>query len=558
VVAHCQTLSPTVPSLHSTWLRERSSGVLAHVSSLPGEYGIGNLGDGARAFIDFLAEAGFQHWQICPTGPTGFGDSPYQSFSSFAGNPYFIDLGELCRERLLTADEINPLKELPKDNVDYGELYSRFWPILARAYDHFVALKSDAPWGGEAALFEFERLEADWLQSFGTYMALKAEFGGRPWHEWPKAWRDWSPGIEQRLSASATTEAARHRFYQFLFFRQWQALRDYGEKQGVKLIGDVPIFVALDSADTWRWRKVFRLDPEGRPLAISGVPPDYFSDRGQCWGNPLYDWDYLRDTGYDWWIQRLRMAFSLCDVVRLDHFRGFNDFWEIPAGAKDARNGQWLPGPGLAFFEAMRTALPDAKLIAEDLGYISEGVSELRKAACLPGMKVLQFGYGHDDNNVNLPHFFPADAVVYTGTHDNDTTRGWLDNLDTESFTQVAEYFGLTRSDSAWRLLRAAFASVARLVVLPMQDLLELPSTARMNRPGSTEGNWKWRFTRWDLDYLTERRLSTLQHWHRLFDRTGDARQREFSAPPDALPIGEQLQESADSVSRDPFTSSLS
>ena len=522
--------------MQSTWLRERSSGVLAHVSSLPGEYGIGNLGEGARTFIDFLAEAGFQHWQICPVGPTGYGDSPYQSFSSFAGNPYFIDLTELQEAGLLMVEELDGLRALPDDQVDYGQLYALFWPTLARAYARFQSLGNAAPWGGAQALAEFNAQHAEWLGSFAAFMALKDEFGGRPWHEWPAEWRDWSPAVESRLSSTAATVAAQHRFYQFLFFKQWEFLRAYGANRGVKLIGDVPIFVALDSADTWRWRRVFRIDAAGRPLAISGVPPDYFSDRGQCWGNPLYDWNHLAETGYAWWIKRLRVAFELCDVVRLDHFRGFHDFWEIPAGAKDARRGQWVRGPGLQFFNAITAALPEAKLIAEDLGYITAGVAELRKAARLPGMKVLQFAYGHDDNNVNLPHFFPADAVVYTGTHDNDTTRGWLDNLDDERFTQIADYFGLTRADSAWGLARAAFASVAKLVVLPMQDLLNLPSTARMNRPGTTEGNWRWRFTPQDLTRLTERRLRLLQHWHALFDRTGDARQREFSAPPDELP----------------------
>ena len=508
--------------------------------------------------VDFLAEAGFQRWQICPTGPTGYGDSPYQSFSSFAGNPYFIDLGELVAGGLLTAAEVAPLTELPTAQVDYGGLYQRFWPILAQAHERFIAQGIHAPWGGTPALTNFETEESSWLESYAAFMALKAQFGGMAWHAWPAEWRDWRPGIEQRLEPQTAGEAARQRFYQFLFSRQWNALREHATKRGISLIGDVPIFVAWDSADTWRWREVFRLDDAGQPQAIAGVPPDYFSDRGQCWGNPLYDWEGLKTTGYAWWIDRLRSAFERCDIVRLDHFRGFYDYWEIPAGAKDARTGQWLPGPGLAFFDAIKAALPEARLIAEDLGYISAGVSDLRKAAQLPGMKVMQFGYGHDDNNVNLPHFYPTDTVVYTGTHDNDTTRGWLETLDTERFTQIADYFSLTHADSAWGVLRAAFASVARLVVLPMQDLLNLPSNARMNRPGTTEGNWRWRFTGADLDHLLEKRLHTLQHWHRLFDRTGDTRQREFSAPPDALPQRGESVSIEPTQRSTPLSSSLS
>ena len=515
-----------------TWLTTRESGILAPLSTLPGAFGIGNLGAGARAFVDFAADAGFRLWQICPAGPTGFGDSPYQSFSSFAGNPYFIDLQELVETGLLAPDEVEPLAALPYRETEYGKLYQRFWPVLARAHARFVARGNAAPWGGQAAVEAFAAQHAGWLDAYAAFMALKDHFGGHPWVRWPAQWRDWRPGIEAQLPPTAAAEAARQRFYQFLFFRQWHALRAHATRRGVRLVGDVPIFVALDSADTWRWREVFRLDPAGRATAVAGVPPDYFSDRGQLWGNPLYDWAALERTGYAWWIERLRMAFSLCDLIRIDHFRGFDSYWEIPAGSPDARRGAWRSGPGLRFFEAIAQALPEARLIAEDLGYITAEVAQLRRDARLPGMKILQFGYGHDDNNVNLPHFFPPDSVVYTGTHDNDTTRGWLAGMPPEEFTQVAEYFGLENAESAWPIIRAAFASVSRLAVIPMQDLLDLPGSARLNRPGTTEGNWRWRFTLDDLAALRERRLATLRHWHSLYDRTGDPRQREFSAPP--------------------------
>lgn len=511
--------------------------MLAPLSTLPGEFGIGNLGQGARELIDFLSSTGFQYWQICPVGPTGFGDSPYQSFSSFAGNPYFIDLDELVAVGLLGAVELDRLRALPAEKVDYGDLYQEFWPVLSLAHARFVEQGEAAPWGGMAALQAFEDAHADWLPSYAAFMALKHRFGGHPWRLWPEQWRDWQPGIEQTLPNSAAAEARRQRFYQFVFFRQWQALRDYAQQGGVSIIGDLPVFVALDSADTWRWREVFRIDAAGVPEAIAGVPPDYFSDRGQCWGNPLYDWDYLKQTGYDWWIKRLGAAFQMCDVVRLDHFRGFHDFWEIPMDAVDARRGKWIAGPGLTFFTAIAEALPGACLIAEDLGYINAGVVALRRAAGLPGMKILQFGYGHDDNNVNLPHFFDRDTVVYPGTHDNNTTRGWLAGLDRDHRELVAAYFGVdVDADSAWPLIRAALASASRLAVIPLQDLFDLPASARLNRPGTVAGNWQWRYTREQLSALAVERGDILRQWRELFDRTGDDKQRDYSAPPDALP----------------------
>lgn len=515
----------------STWLRERSSGVLAHLSSLPGAYGIGNLGPGARSFVDFLAEAGFQHWQICPLGPTGYGDSPYQSFSSFAGNPYFIDLGELVAAGLLTQSEVASVTSLPESHVDYAGVYARFWHVLALAHDRFVG-QGERVVPGCGSYPDFRRVHEAWLRPFADFMALKSRFGERAWTQWPPEYRGWHEGLREALPAATHFTARRHEFYQYLFFGQWHRLRAYAHQHGVRIIGDVPIFVALDSADTWHSRPVFRLDESGRPEASAGVPPDYFSDRGQYWGNPLYNWDALRKTGFSWWITRLRAAFQLFDIIRLDHFRGFDTYWEIPAGSADARTGTWRPGPGEPFFAAIRYALPEARIIAEDLGYVTENVVRLRHAAGLPGMKVLQFAYGHDDNNVNLPHFYPPDCVAYTGTHDNNTVRGWLENLSPEEFARVDDYFALGGERSAWPLIRAAFASVARLTVVPMQDLLDLPAGARLNRPGVADGNWQWRFTETQLRELAHERLATLRAWHALFDRTGDTRQHEFSAPP--------------------------
>lgn len=519
-----------------TWLTTRTAGVLAHVSSLPGDYGIGNLGPGARAFIDFLAAARLRYWQICPIGPTGYGDSPYQLFSGRAGNPYFIDLGELQAAGLLKAAELAPLHALPAGGADYGRLYESFWPVLARAHDRFAAAGTDRL-GGFGLLRDFRREQSGWLEPFADFMALKGRFGGVAWTGWPEEFRCWSPALHASLPEEVRLEADRHVFYQYVFFGQWDRLRRHAAERGVGIIGDVPIFVALDSADTWQNRAVFRLDAHGQPLAVAGVPPDYFSAAGQLWGNPLYDWDHLARTGYAWWIDRLRAAFELYDIIRLDHFRGFDTYWEIPAGAPDARQGRWLQGPGRAFFQAVRAALPAARIIAEDLGYIGPEVVELRRAAGLPGMKILQFAYGHDANNVNLPHFYPPDSVAYTGTHDNLTTRGWLEGLTPDYAARIRDYFQLNgHAGSAWPIIRAALATPSRLAIIPIQDLLDLPAGATLNRPGTNEGNWQWRFTAAELASLTGDKTAQLSHWIQLYDRTGDRPLRDYSEPPEHRP----------------------
>ena len=515
----------------TTWLTNRTAGVLAHVSSLPGDYGIGNLGPGARSFVDFLANSGVRYWQICPIGPTGYGDSPYQLFSGRAGNPYFIDLGELQAAGLITAEELVPLRALPASRADYGGLYTHFWRSLAQAADRFTA-SGAVDLAGFGSLRNFRKEHTGWLEPFAEFMALKAHFGGSAWTTWPQAYRHWSADLSLTLPASIRREADRHVFYQYVFFGQWERLRRYASERGVGIIGDVPIFVALDSADTWQNRAVFRLDAQGQPLAVAGVPPDYFSALGQLWGNPLYDWDHLARTNYAWWIDRLRAAFELYDIIRLDHFRGFDTYWEIPAGAADAREGRWLKGPGLPFFRSVRAALPQARIIAEDLGYIGPDVVELRRAAGLPGMKILQFAYGHDANNVNLPHFYSADSVAYTGTHDNSTTRGWLESLPPDYAVRIDDYFQLAGVRSAWPMIRAALATPSRLAVIPIQDLLDLPASATLNRPGTTEGNWQWRFTGDELADLAAKRTKLFRHWIHLYDRTGTLALRDYSEPP--------------------------
>lgn len=515
----------------SSWLTTRNAGVLAHISSLPGDYGIGNLGPGARSFVDFLANSGARFWQICPIGPTGYGDSPYQLFSGRAGNPYFIDLGELQTAGMITAEELIPLRALSASRADYGGLYTHFWRSLAQAADRFTA-SGAVELAGFGSLQNFRQEHTGWLEPFAEFMALKAHFGGSAWTTWPEAYRQWSADLAPTLPGSIRREADRHVFYQYVFFGQWERLRRYASERGVGIIGDVPIFVALDSADTWQNRAVFRLDAQGQPLAVAGVPPDYFSALGQLWGNPLYNWDHLAQTGYVWWIDRLRAAFELYDIIRLDHFRGFDTYWEIPSGAADAREGRWLKGPGLPFFQAVRAALPQARIIAEDLGYIGPDVVELRRAAGLPGMKILQFAYGHDANNVNLPHFYSADSVVYTGTHDNCTTRGWLESLPPDYGARIDDYFQLAGVRSAWPMIRAALATPSRLAVIPMQDLLDLPAAATLNRPGTTEGNWQWRFTEGELNGLAGKRTNLFRHWIHLYDRTGTLSLRDYSEPP--------------------------
>ncbi len=516
----------------ASWLNSRSAGVLAHVSSLPGEFGIGNLGPGARAFIDLLAETGARYWQICPIGPTGSGDSPDQPFSGRAGNPYFIDLGELEAAQLLTRHELAPLRALPTSTVYYGALYERFWTAIAKAADRFLASGTDECCG-YGSLKKFRAANASWLDPYADFMALKANFGGRAWTTWPHEFRQWSPQLRAQVSESVQREAERQIFYQYVFFAQWDRLRRYAADRKVGIIGDVPIFVALDSADTWQNRAVFQLDKFGQPLAVAGVPPDYFSALGQLWGNPLYNWDHLRGTGFAWWIDRLRAAFELYDIIRLDHFRGFNTYWEIPAGAPDARTGQWKSGPGVEFFNAVRTAIPQAKIIAEDLGYIGPAVVDLRRAAGLPGMKIVQFAYGHDANNANLPHYFPPESVAYTGTHDNVTARGWLESLQPPYAGKIDEYFQLRGSRSAWPIIRVTLASVSRLAVIPMQDLLDLGAEATFNRPGTTEGNWQWRFETEALEKLRAGPAAQFAAWIQLFDRTGERPVRDYSEPPE-------------------------
>ena len=483
------------------WLNERTAGVLLHVSSLPSDTGIGNLGTGAYQYLDFMKSAGLEVWQICPLGPTGYGDSPYQCFSAFAGNPYLIDLEPLLSDRLLEEHELHPLQELPKDFVDYGRLYTVFWPVLRTAYERFKASGADhfQDYGNFKA---FRNAQSQWLDDYCLFLALKGHFGGQCWLDWPDEFRDYKKAKKQSLPQEVLDTAEAHAFYQYLFYAQLAKLRAYAASNGVEILGDVPIFVALDSSDVWAQPELFQLKKDGSPTAVAGVPPDYFSADGQLWGNPLYDWTVHEETNFAWWIERIRSNMQFYDIVRLDHFRGFESYWSVPANQTTARNGKWIKCPGLKLFKAIRAACPEAKLIAEDLGVITDDVNALREATGLPGMTVLQFAFGGEADNAYLPHNYTRNCVAYSGTHDNDTTLGWYRLLDDDTQDHIRRYLGVTGETISWDLVRAAIKSCAYLAVFPLQDLMSLGGEARLNTPGSPTGNWQWRYLPHQLDEL--------------------------------------------------------
>ncbi len=485
------------------WLNQRATGVLLHPTALPSPYGVGAFDECAVTFLEFLAATGMKYWQVCPLGPTGYGDSPYQCFSSFAGNPYLIDPAALVRAGLLTEAAVAPLRILNRDRVDYGALYERKLPLLFSAH---AAWRRDSkralPYGDFAA---FRQKNASWLAGYAYFSALKDHFSGRPWWEWPEDVRSLAAAQKSPLRAELAPRAEGYEFVQYLFFGQWAQLRQRAAQLGIEIIGDTPIFTAYDSADVWASPHLFQLDRRTlRPTAVAGVPPDYFSADGQLWGNPLYDWPAHAAENYVWWIERLRANFALCDIVRIDHFRGFEAYWSVPAGATTARTGRWVTGPGLEFFRKVQSALPHAKLIAEDLGLLTPATIELREATGLPGMAVLQFAFGGGSDNLYLPHNQRANTVVYPGTHDNDTTRGWYATTDEKTRDHVRRYFRISGQEIAWDFLRSAYSSVANLAVISLQDLLNLGAEARFNTPGKSQGNWSWRFHEEELIALRD------------------------------------------------------
>jgi 4-alpha-glucanotransferase len=469
----------------------RSSGILLHPTSLPGRFGVGDLGDEARRFVDFLVAAKLGLWQVLPLGPTGYGDSPYQCFSAFAGNPLLVSPDALLTDGLLAAADLAAAPDFPADRVAFGAVLPWKRALLERAARAFAAGA-----GGTLAtpFAAFCRSQAAWLEDFALFMALKDAHDGAAWTAWDPELARRAPAALARWRARLAEAVTRHKLVQFLFFRQWAALKRYANDRGVRIIGDMPIFVAHDSADVWSHPELFVLDEDGDPAVVAGVPPDYFSATGQLWGNPLYRWDVMAAQGYAWWIARLRAAFGLVDVLRIDHFIGFTRYWEVAAGERTAVRGCWRPGPGAAFGLAVQAALGAAPIIAEDLGAVTPEVEALRDRFRLPGMKVLQFAFATDGNDRFLPHNYPRNCVVYTGTHDNDTTVGWFASAPAHERSRVQRYLARGGDDIAYDFIRAAMGSVADLVVVPLQDVLALGSEARMNYPGRATGNWSWRF----------------------------------------------------------------
>lgn len=500
------------------WLVHRAAGVLLHATSLPGTQGVGVLDASVDSWLDFLAAAGMRYWQVCPLGPTGYGDSPYQCFSAFAGNPYLIDLLPLRELGWVDKADLELLAQLPQDQVDFGALYQTKWPILFKA---FAAFQHDdaspLPYGDFAA---FKQQHQDWLTPYCLFMALKEQQQGQPWWEWPEALRFFDRTSLATLPDSVQTCADAHAFCQYLFFGQWQQVRAKAAALGIEIIGDAPIFVAPDSADVWSHPALFQIDQTtGRPLCVAGVPPDYFSADGQLWGNPLYAWDQHASTGFAWWLDRLRANYLLCDVLRIDHFRAFDTYWAIPADAATAQTGEWKSGPGLAFFAAIAKAIPAARLIAEDLGDLTQSVHDLRHATGLPGMAILQFAFGGAADNSYLPHNLHANCVIYPGTHDNDTTPGWYAQTDAQTRDHVRRYLRVDGQDIAWDFVRTAYESVCKLAILPLQDLLALDSTARFNTPGVAAGNWQWRYRAAQLSTLHAQSAQGLRELGTLYGR---------------------------------------
>lgn len=504
-----------------SWLTQRASGILLHPTSLPGTQGIGTFDDAADRFLDFLAAAGQRYWQLCPLGPTGYGDSPYQCFSAFAGNPYLIDLQALVRFGLLTEESLAPLRSLPVDRVDFGALYERKWPLLRAAYERFSQAKPKLPYG------DFETFKAEhssWLPAYAFFRALKDHYQGAAWWTWPAETRSHAAARHSPLRQTLAAEIEAHAFYQYLFFGQWKRVRTAARARGIEIIGDIPIFVALDSSDVWAAPHLFELDEKtGQPLAVAGVPPDYFSADGQLWGNPLYRWDVQARDDYAWWRERLQATFALCDVVRIDHFRGFDAYWRIPFPAKTARVGAWMPGPGIGFFRSIKAHFANARIIAEDLGDLTPSVVALREQTGLPGMTILQFAFGSGAGNLYLPHHATANSVMYPGTHDNNTTLGWYATTLEKERDHLRRYLGVDGREVGWDFIRAAYKSVSRLAVFPLQDVLSLGSEARFNTPGKPDGNWQWRYRPEQLDAHFAQTAPYLRQLGELYGRVEEA-----------------------------------
>ncbi|MFN5971572.1 MAG: 4-alpha-glucanotransferase [Microcystis sp.] len=488
----------------------RSSGILLHPTSHPGRYGIGELGREAYQFIDFLAQSGQKLWQILPLGPTGYGNSPYMSFSAIAGNHLLISLDLLREKNLLSEADFEDIPDFPLDQVDFDKLIAWKIPLLRKAASNFVK-------GSDTILYKqfagFCAGNADWLEDYALFMALSHAYPGKVWMEWPTEIRERHWGALETPKQELQEEIFLHKFLQFEFFEQWLALKRYANSLGIEIIGDIPIYVSHNSADVWANPQVFRLDPQtGNPLEVAGVPPDYFSETGQLWGNPLYNWDYLKNTGFDWWVRRLKGVLSLVDIIRIDHFRGLEAYWAVAFGQENAINGHWLKAPGYDLFNTIGARLGKLPIIAEDLGDIDQAVLDFRDHFAFPGMKILHFAFGGDAGNPYLPFNVERNCVIYTGTHDNNTTVGWFqDNANDYEKARLYQYLGAPSGQGvAWDLIRLAYSSVANQAIVPLQDVLSLGSDARMNTPSVAEGNWSWRYRQEALTGECSERLRDL------------------------------------------------
>ena len=494
-------------------MKKRQSGVLMHISSLPGKYGIGSFGQSAYDFVDFLVRTKQRYWQILPLGTTSYGDSPYQSFSAFAGNTYFIDFDILIEEGLLNEVDVKgaDFGDDPR-KVDYAKIFDARRPIMEKAVARF--LKADDLSDYES----FVEQNAVWLEVFAEYMAIKEHFDNLAWTEWP------DEAIRRREAASLASYREKladkltyHRVTQYLFFKQWLRLKAYANEHHIEIVGDMPIYVAADSADVWAQPHFFKTDAVGKPTCVAGCPPDEFSETGQLWGNPIYDWEAMDKDGYAWWIERLRESFKIYDIVRIDHFRGFESYWEVPAGSETSASGKWVKGPDYKLFAAVKEALGDLNIIAEDLGFMTDEVIELRERTGFPGMKILQFAFNPDDESIDSPHLAPNNSVMYTGTHDNNTVLGWYkDEIDDATRQYMAQYTNRKEYETVpHAMLRTIFASVSFMAIATMQDLLELDSAARMNYPSTIGGNWTWRMTAEELNPIVEGELYSLTKTYR-------------------------------------------